>query len=1237
MICFTRATIFLALFTCTLIAASQEQQPQQPTQGQPSPPQHHKSAHPRPAAAKADDDSAAQEPSPNPRADVIRENNFGVSLMNRQQFEKALGKFQRACILDPQTDIGCLNSGIALLNMQRFDEAREILQKSAQRDPRNPWAWFNLGLMEKAGGDADAAITDFQKVAALDPYDADTQYFLGLIYSQQQQYDKAIAAFKRALVLNPFQVSAEFGMAQALQRSGKTSEAKIHFDRFQHMTSQKLGKPVSFIYGEQGKYSLAEIMQPAPEPVPQAMPVHFVNVTAAANLPSNVAAVATAQLSGAADTTPSASATATLSVRKTRNQRRAAQNPAATLAEFLGSGACIIDYNSDGKPDIFLADADGRGNSALYKNLGAGKFLNVTREAHLEIHGQQMGCAVGDYDNDGKPDLAVSTDGKVTLFHNEGNGTFKDVTKDAGIDTEATEGALALGLTFIDFDHDGDLDLYVTRFNDFPLANPAAPFDFPTDAPPPGNVLWRNNGNGTFTNWTTETALAGTAPAVGALASDINNDRAIDFVVTGWQKSPVAYLNPREGAFQSTTPWSSDMPAPTAGVAALDFNKDGWMDLAFTHWGAPGLSLWRNNNGKSFERVNLPDLDWMRGWGVAPIDYDDDGWMDLVAVGEDFSGGGHIVLLRNEGAAGFRDVTASTGLDKIALKNPRAIIAFDFDGDGATDLLITQNNLPPVLLKNDGGNRYNWIKIALKGENDNKSAIGTKVELYAGALQQKWEVLGASGYLGQGPAPIAAGLGAERQADVIRLLWPTGVLQDELEIPAHKEELITEIDRRGSSCPIVFVWNGQKFEFLADMIGPGIVGHWTGPNQRNIPNPAEYFKVTGSLAQPQEGRLRFKMLEPMEELDYLDQARLLAVDHPNDVEVYPNEHFASELPFPQFKVIASRDAHLPVGAWDDHSRNILPLLSEQDHKYVTNFPLAPYAGFAEMHMIELDLGDWDPSRPLRLLMDGFTDYFSASSMYAAWQAGITPVPPYVEVQDGSGQWVKVIDDMGFPAGLSRTMVADLTGKIPPGARFIRISTNLRVYWDRIRVDNSPEDTEFKLTEVPLAEAKLQFRGYPRVVEGNPKNDLSYIYEDVSATGPYARQIGNYTRYGDVTDLMKKTDDEYVIFGSGDEVSVDFDSTHLPDLPSGWTRDYFLYANGFAKDMDFYAAHGDTVAPLPFHTTTPYPYPDGVAYPEDKQHLDYMLNYNTRGVAGPAGDSFRFDYPKPEKQSKEQTQ
>jgi Flp pilus assembly protein TadD len=1140
-------------------------------------------------------------------ARIIRENNFGVALMNRQQFEQALGKFQRACILEPQSDVGCVNSGIALLNMQRFDEARQILTKSAERDPRNPRVWFNLGLLEKAVDKSDAAIEDFTRVAQLDPYDADTQYFLGLVYSEEHEYDKSITAFKHAIDLNPFQVSAEFGLAQALERKNDGARAKEHFDRFQHLVSEKLGKPVSFIYGEQGKYSLAESMSPAPEPVPPAVPVHFANVTALSGLPPRASAIGEE---------PGTLANAATRRRKATTEESAPES----VSRFLGSGACIIDYDGDGRPDIFLVDGDGKGNAALYKNEGGGRFVNVTRDAKLEIHGEGIGCAVGDYDNDGKPDLAVSMNGGVLLFHNEGKGTFKDVTREAGIEMDG----LAMGVTFIDYDHDGDLDLYVTRFNDFPLTNPAEQFSFPMNAAPAGNVLWRNNGNGTFTNWTAEAGLAGAAPSIGAIGSDLNNDRAIDFVVTGWQKAPVAFMNPREGTFRATTPWASDMPAPTAGVAALDFDKDGWMDLAFTHWGTPGLSLWRNVQGKSFERVVLPDLEWMRGWGLAALDYDDDGWMDLVAVGENFSGEGHIVLLRNEGEKGFRDVTSMTGLDKIVLRNPRGVIAFDFDGDGSTDLLITQNHLPPMLLKNDGGNRYNWLRMEFKGTNDNKTGIGTKVEMSAGALQQKWEITGASGYLGQGSTHILAGLGPERGADVVRLLWPTGVLQDEMELPAFKTDRITEIDRRGSSCPIVFVWNGKKFEFLADMIGPGIVGHWIAPNQRNTPDPEEYFKVSGSQVEAKGGVIQFRMVEPMEELDYLDQARLIAVDHPSDVEVYPNARFITNPPFPKFKVIASFEAHPPLGAWDDRGHNLLPSLVERDRKYVTTFDETPYAGFAAMHTIELDIGPWDPSRPLRLLMDGFTDYFSASSMYAAWQAGIQPVPPYVEALDDSANWIRVVDDMGFPAGLSRTMVADLTGKLAPGMRFIRITTNLKIYWDRIRVDNSATDTPFKTTEVPLAKAYLQFLGYPRVVEGTPRNDLSYIYEDVSETGPYTRQTGNYTRYGDVTDLVRAPDDEYVIFGSGDEVAVDFDSTHLPELPDAWTRDYFFYANGFAKDMDFYAAHGDTVSPLPFHTLAPYPYPKGVGYPEDERHLKYMLEYNTRGVAGPAGDAFRFE-------------
>jgi tetratricopeptide (TPR) repeat protein len=1173
---------------------------------------------PRPAPPKA----PAAEGTPNFHLQAARENAIGIALMNRQQFADALGHFQRACITDAQSNVPCMNMGIAFFNMQRYEDATRVLSKAAELDPTNPHDWFNLGLITKAEGKPDAAITDFGKVAQIDPNDPDTHYFLGLLYSEQQQYDKAIPQFQAALRLNPFHLSAEFGLAQALLRSGHKDEAKTHLARFEQMNAEKVGAPISFTYGDQGKYSLAEEMIPEPEAVPPRTPVDFVNVTAESGLP-------TRRLTPAQERAQKKTKHAAGAAGDSAGAEQASAAPAASssLAQFLGAGACVIDYDGDGKPDIFLVDANGNGFAGLYRNLGNGKFENVTEKAGLELYGQGTSCAVGDYDNDGHPDLAVAINRRVRLFHNEGNGRFKDVTDASGIDTDG----LILGMTFIDYDHDGDLDLYVTRFNDFPLRHPSQPFTFPAHLPPPGNVLWRNDGNGKFTNWTAQAGLTGTAASVAAIGSDINNDRAIDFVLTNWRAAPTIFLNPREGAFHPIEPWSTTMPPSAAGVVALDFNKDNWMDLAFTHWAPPGLTLWQNVEGKSFRRVKLPDIAWMRGWGVAPIDYDDDGWIDLVAVGEGFDGAGHIVLLRNEGPDGFRDVTKETGLDKIVLHNPRSVIACDFTGNGSRDLLITQNQLPPVLLKNVGGNKYNWAQIALRGQHDNKTGIGTKVRVLAGALRQKWEVPGASGYLGQGPTDILAGLGTEAAPDVVRLLWPTGVPQDELQVEAQKKDQITEIDRRGSSCPIVFVWNGKKFDFLADMIGPGIVGHWTGPHQRDIPDPDEYFKVSGSDVAAQNGRILFRMLEPMEELDYLDEVRLLAVDHPANVEVWPDERFASNPPFPKFKVIASRNAHPPLGAWDDKGRNVLPLLLERDRKYVTDFAEAPYQGFAGMHSLTLDLGPWDSKKPLRLLMDGFTDYFTANSMYAAWQAGITPIAPYVEALEPSGKWVRVVDDMGFPAGLARTMVADLTGKLPPGTRRIRITTNLKVYWDRIRIDNSPADLPFHTAEIPLANASLDFRGYPRVAEGNPRdgdpvNDIRYIYSDVSPTGPYTRQIGNYTRYGDVTPLVRAADDEYVIFGSGDEVAVSFDATHMPALPAGWRRDYFFYANGFAKDMDFYAAYGDTVSPLPFHTLIPYPYANGIGYPSDDRHLWWQLEYNTRGVAGPAGPVYLFQYP-----------
>ncbi len=463
------------------------------------------------------------------------------------------------------------------------------------------------------------------------------------------------------------------------------------------------------------------------------------------------------------------------------------------------------------------------------------------------------------------------------------------------------------------------------------------------------------------------------------------------------------------------------------------------------------------------------------------------------------------------------------------------------------------------------------------------------------------------------------------------MLWPTGVLQDETEVAGDREQAFSEIDRRGSSCPTLFVWDGKHYELVADVLGAGVVGHWVGPNQRNIPRPTEYVKIDRSAIREKDGKLSFRLMEPMEEVVYLDQVRLLAVDHPGGVEVYPNEYFASNPPYPPFKVITSHDAKPPAGAWDDRGHNVLPDLLA--HRYIGDFDLLPFKGFTKLHSLELDLGEPYRGGALRLLLHGEIEYFTATGMYAADQAGVQAIAPYVEafVKDQGaayGKWMRVTDDMGFPAGLPRTMTADLSDKLPKGTQRIRISTNLQIYWDNILIERTEQNSDSHLTPVPLQRADLSFHGYPRQIVAQPPGNVKYVYEQVSRTGPYARQAGTYTRYGDVRPLLTDFDDKLVVFGSGEEVALDFDPTKLPLLPKGWTRDYFFVANGYEKDMDFYAADGSTVEPLPFRKMGSYPYPQGKSFPLDDAHLDYLLKYNTRYVSGNEPQGYRYDYPEP---------
>src|SRR5208337_2998413 len=613
-----------------------------------------------------------------------------------------------------------------------------------------------LGVAYMNQGKSAEAQKSFEQALAADPNFAQAKMNLGISLLAQQKLEQARAALEEASSKLPDDPYAWYNLGLVYKDSAQPEKA---IAAFQHVEKMAPDEPDAF-YFEGFLFSQLQKYDEAIAAFKKALEIAPYHASAQFGL------------------------------------ARAYQRKGDTVAESKGAsnGVCLLDYDGDGKPDLFFVAA-AQGKSQLLRNLGAGKFEDATAKGGLATVGTGFGCAAGDFDNDGATDLAVCEADGVRLFHNEGNGKFADVTQKVGIVRERG----CVSATFVDYDHDGDLDLYLTM-------EPSKPGNTPKDKRK--NKMWRNNGNSTFTDVSAESGLGVDATGADVAVTDFNNDRAIDFVVAGGDAGAAIYLNPREGKFTALPgiDLAKEKLPPVVGVAVFDFNKDGWMDLAFTHAGAPGISLWRNVLGKGLERVSLPDFGWKQGWGVASIDYDNDGWLDLVAVGEG-ANGGEVRVLRNLGDAGWSDVTKKLQLDGVKLNQPRALAVADFKGDGSPDLVVTQASGAPVLLENIGANKNHWMQVDLKALNDNRSGIGTKVEIYAGALYQKFEVNGSSGYLGRNSGMLLVGLGSEKVADAARLLWPTGVPQDEIDLAANKTQKIGELDRRGSSCPILFSWN----------------------------------------------------------------------------------------------------------------------------------------------------------------------------------------------------------------------------------------------------------------------------------------------------------------------------------------------------------------------------------------------------------------------------------------------
>jgi hypothetical protein len=312
----------------------------------------------------------------------------------------------------------------------------------------------------------------------------------------------------------------------------------------------------------------------------------------------------------------------------------------------------------------------------------------------------------------------------------------------------------------------------------------------------------------------------------------------------------------------------------------------------------------------------------------------------------------------------------------------------------------------------------------------------------------------------------------------------------------------------------------------------------------------------------------------------------------------------------------------PVRATDDNGKDILPLLKDVDRRYPDDFERLRFKGYAREHAIELDLGDIRKSKQVLLLLTAWIDYADSTANLAAAQAGVGMTPPYVQVINDKGQWQTVIPQMGFPAGLPKTMTVDLTGKFLCADSRVRVVTSMRLYWDQILVDTSNGNASQKVTKLEPKSADLRWRGFPREYSPDGRKPLIYDYSVIEPFAPWKAHLGNYTRFGDVRELLLAADDMYVITRNGDEIQVDFDARKLPVLPKGWKRTYLIFADGFGKDMDINSARPETVGELPYHGMKSYPYSPGDAYPNDKHHRDYLERYNTRTVGNQVQAAWR---------------
>lgn len=802
-------------------------------------------------------------------------------------------------------------------------------------------------------------------------------------------------------------------------------------------------------------------------------------------------------------------------------------------------------------------------------------------------------------------DLIVYGEDGILVLKNlrdpqDGSRSLVPVPQDEAL--QALKGVLQVAP--FDLDADGDLDLIVSTTS--------------------GLSLWANRDNFTFADVSSRSLFpASESRFTRMIPIDWNRNVDMDVVLGGPQSESAGFLENLSHGRSRWTPFSTDLADMGAvnDLDVLDVDANASWDLVAAT--SAGLRvLMTEDRGSGIQRL-LKDsvVDEFVADGVMSFDFDNDGYLDVLAWNSD-----EIILCRVK-----PDGTLTRVADVLpaGLENVSDCQAAEVDADGDLDLLVrSQDGLKWYL--NEGGNENGWVDLLVRAdpqkepqkrsERVNIHGIGSLLELKAGTLYQPRVVTGQSTHFG---------LGKLADVETIRVLWTNGIPANVVD-PKPGETVCEQQDLKGS-CPYIYTWNGEEFVFFTDALWAAPIGLQFAEGVLAPAREWEYLLLPGELLAQVDGEYRLQFTEELWEAAYFDQVELLAVDHPAEIEVYSNEK-VGPAEIAEFKIHTVRQRQLPVAARDQRGWDVLETVSRRDEVYTKGFDVKHKQGLTEEHFLELDLGDLtsgklaagdtgagesaegDTKQPrtIKLFLTGWVFPSDTSINIGLSQNPDldSPRPPALWVPDANGDWQEVMPYMGFPGGKTKTICVDLTGMFPSDDYRVRIVTTMEFYWDEAFFTVDEEPGEHRVTSLELLSADLHTRGFSARIPHPQFGPVRYDYNEVTTYAHWPTMAGYFTRFGDVTPLLLSTDDEQVVMGAGDEMTLKF-AVGKTKLPAGWKRDFVLHNVGWDKDADLNTVYGQTVEPLPFAGQQGYPDITGDQYPDTPRHREYLRKYQTR--------------------------